>query len=296
MAGGSASSPIFSAVSQTGPETAKIEWWKTSDGVEHCVRNWAAATGAGPVCIYLHGIEGHGRWFEETAIKLAAQGISTYAPDRRGAGASRERRGHIEDYRRLVLDVEELIQLIRQRHPASAMFIIANCWGGKVGLVAAQNCPELKGIVLTSPAVSVQVDVSLVTKLLIGLNYCFSGGNAYFDIPLTARHFTDNPPYLEYIARDPQRLTQATAAFFVQSLKLTRACKTAATQLRLPVLILQSGRDQIVNLKSIGSWFDSLVSADKTLKIFTSAAHSLDFELHAEEYQSLLGEWILARA
>ena len=292
----SAQTPSGNQFSPESPETARCEWLQTSDGVQHFTRAWLAGQ-SGPVCFYLHGIEGHSRWFEETALALNERGISVYALDRRGAGASKEHRGHIGDYRRMVKDVEELIEVVRSRHPGSAVVLVGNCWGAKVAVTVAaqaQKTGTVQALVLTSPAVAVQVDVTPMTKLQIGLNFLF-GTKKYFDIPLTPEHFTDNPIYLEYIASDRLRLKQATASFFVNSLMLTRACKRAGRLLSMPVLVLQSGRDEIVRVQSIKQWFDTISSSDKTLKIFTSAAHSLDFDAAAPEYQQTLSNWITDR-
>ncbi|HEY9789502.1 MAG TPA: alpha/beta fold hydrolase [Candidatus Obscuribacterales bacterium] len=268
----------------------------TSDGIAHPVRFWAAQAGA-PIAVYLHGIEGHSQWFEDTAVALNKQDIAVYAPDRRGAGLSSQPAGDIGSYTRLVDDIGEIVQEIIRRHPGSPIFLIGNCWGGKVALTLAgsDQGKQIKGLILTSPAVATQVDVTFGTKLKIALSYLL-GGRSYFDIPLTPEHFTDNPPYLEYVASDPLRLKRATARFFVQSLILTAACKRASLRLKVPVLVLQSGRDAIVHLKRLEGWFSTIGSADKTLKIFTSAAHSLDFEANPTEYQMLLASWINTRA
>lgn len=297
----SASSPAESIV-QLGPETAACEWWNTADGATHFMRVWLSnqTQQTSPIVVYLHGIEGHSRWFEETALQLARHGISTYAADRRGAGASKESRGDIARFDRLIGDTHELLQLVSARHPGAPVIIVANCWGAKVGLAAAardrQTHRLVRGIILISPAIAVQVDVALTTKLKIAWNYLLQGGTGQFDIPLTPEHFTDNPVYLDYVANDRLRLTKATARFFVESLKLTSVCKSAFKGVDMPVLVLQSGRDAIVQVSAIQQWFDSLSSSDKALNIFTSAAHSLDFEPEPSEYQNFLKEWILTRA
>ncbi|MGH7194339.1 MAG: alpha/beta hydrolase, partial [Candidatus Saccharimonadales bacterium] len=100
----------------------------TSDGIAHPVRVWGTQSGA-PIALYLHGIEGHSQWFADTALALNKQGIAVYAPDRRGAGLSRQPSGHIGSYKRLVDDVGEIVQEIVRRHPGSAIFLIGNCWG-----------------------------------------------------------------------------------------------------------------------------------------------------------------------
>jgi len=288
--------PPSQRVPPHGPETAELEWWKSSDQIPHLVRIWTASPESA-VILYLHGIEGHGRWFEETALELNKRGITVYAPDRRGAGSSRERRGHAASWKRLVDDSDDMLTLIGDRHPGKRFFIFGNCWGAKlaVSLAGRAHNADSAGLILTSPGISVQVDVPPIAKLGIGLS-CLIGGTASFDIPLTPEHFTDVPEYLEYIKNDPLRLKQATAAFFVESLKLTRDCKLASKRLHMPVLVLQSGRDAIVNVEKIKEWFNGLTATDKTMSFFTEAAHSIDFDYQAEKYQNALSDWILAHA
>lgn len=284
-------------VLQLEPETAVLERWSTSDEAEHVVRVWGVIP-QHAVVFYLHGIEGHGRWFEETALALNKKGVTVYALDRRGAGSSNEPRGHAQSWKRLVDDADELLQEVRKRNPDVPCFLVANCWGAKVALAAAARVHNqtLSGLVLTSPAVCVQVDVSPLEKLQIGLDYIFAGGKRLFNIPLTPEHFTDVPEFLDYIIKDKLRLTKATASFFVESLKLTRACKEAANKLNLPLLVLQSGRDGIVNVEKLKQWFQALPAHDKTLTMFTEAAHSLDFDYRMNEYQEAVASWILVRA
>jgi alpha-beta hydrolase superfamily lysophospholipase len=280
-----------------GPETAQGRFWNTSDGAQHFLRVWSVDSPQAAV-IYLHGIEGHGRWFEETAITMQSNQIVVYAPDRRGAGASKERRGHLDNYDRLVRDIEECVMYVKQRHAGVPVFLVANCWAAKAAiLVAAGGRVPLTGLVMTSPAVSVKVDVDFKTKVLIALSY-FVGSKDYFDIPLASEDFTDNAAYLFYIDGDPLRLRQATASFFIESLRLTSACLKASTKLTLPVLVLQSVRERIVNVEEIKTWFTTVSSADKELIMFENAAHSLDFaaEPDAGDYRRVLNDWLSKKA
>lgn len=277
------------------PESAELQWWQTRDGVEHPIRIWKAPAECA-IVMYFHGIEGHGRWFEETALELNKKGVTTFAFDRRGAGSSRAVRGHCSDWKQLVDDADEILSRIRVTNPDRPIFLVANCWGTKValGVAGREHNHFIRGIAMTSPAVCIQVDVGFVTKMMIGFSL-LRGGMDYFDIPLSPEQFTDVPEYLEYIRRDSLRLTKATASFFFASIKLTKACKAVADNMQLPLLILQSGKDEIVNAKNIQSWFNGLKVKDKTLRMFPNATHSLDFDLRANEYQEALGDWLLAR-
>lgn len=277
----------------------------TSDGVEHFARIWKSQPDSQlekAVLVYIHGIEGHSLWFDRTARVLMAQGISTYAIDRRGAGMSQEARGHCEDHRRLIGDIDEIVCAIGDIEAGKPVFLMANCWGAKPAIVAAAS-PALKthgrisGLILTSPAITVQVDVDFRTKLKIGWSF-LRRDNKAFAIPLTPEHFTESPRYLQFIREDHLRLKDATASFFFHSLLLTRLAQSAAPILMTPLLVLQSGRDGIVVIDKIEKWFSQVASKDKAMEMFPEAAHSLDFEEGSafDRYEKTLVRWMMERA
>jgi alpha-beta hydrolase superfamily lysophospholipase len=61
------------------------------------------------------------------------------------------------------------------------------------------------------------------------------------------------------------------------------------------VLLLQGGRDAIVNVGGIRAWFGRLASSDQTLKIYPDYAHILEFEADREMYVRDLLAWLRSR-
>lgn len=276
---------------------SETEWLKTKDGCEHFLRVWRAEN-AWSCLLYLHGIEGHSLWFAETAAKLSRQGITVYTTDRRGAGESREERGDIADWKVLVDDVEQLICHIGERHDNIPLFLMGNCWGAKLASITAASRPQaksrLQGLVFSSPALSVKVDLSFSEKLLVAWRF-FTGNLSRIAIPLSAEHFTNNPKYLAFIKDDPLRLQEASPRFFVHGQILGFLAERLATAIDLPTMILQSGEDDIVDVAGLKRWFARLKSQDKSLKIYPNAKHSLDFDANAEEYRTELVTWLQSR-
>lgn len=107
---------------------------------------------------------------------------------------------------------------------------------------------------------------------------------------------TDDPTYIAYIENDPLRLTEATARFYVETFKLTLLAHWKARQIHLPLLVLQSGKDRIVDVEALKGWFGHCPSRDKTWRLFADVAHSLDFDsANFDEYTRILRQWLLAR-
>ncbi len=298
--------PAIEIQSAKDRKTPTIEWLKSSDGARLGCRVWIGSEDA-PVVIHLHGIEGHSQWFENTASSLNENGITVYAPDRRGSGMNGNLRGHLDNYNILLSDLEYQIQHIRRQHRGQRVILIANCWSAKIATIFAQSnyqntdhtlIPPLAGLILTGPAIYTKADFPLITKLQIAFSWLL-GSHAlqkYWSIPLKTSMFTNDPDFINFIDNDPLHLTKATTSFFVQTFLLSRKAQQAAKFIKMPLLILQGEDDQIVDVTKLENWFEQVSSTDKALQVFPGAAHSLDFDrTWFKEYTHTLCNWILKR-
>lgn len=293
----------------------ELQWMRASDGLQLMCRIWRGNIGA-PVILYLHGIEGHGQWFENTAGILNARGITVYAPDRRGSGLNPRDRGHLSDHKVFLEDVEGMLQRICSDHAGHPIILWGNCWGAKAAVILAQDqirpakarekdgpppvtSYPIAGLVLTSPALFSKLDFDLKTKAEIAVNHLAGGRRALrkWALPLTPAMFTDNPPYLEYLEKDPLRVTEVTSTFLVESHKLTGLAEKTAPNISKPIIILQPGNDQVVDTEKLQKWYEKVKSPQKSMRIFPDAYHSLDFDANwFKEYTHLMSEWLLSRS
>jgi acylglycerol lipase len=291
------------------PSLAKepeVEWLRASDGANLACRIWRGKVGQ-PVVLYLHGIEGHSQWFQNTASILNKRGITVYAPDRRGAGLNVRDRGHLTSYKVFLQDVEILLRQLNIQYAGHAIVLMGNCWGAKAASIMARSDykpvdgplnVQLSGLVLTCPAIYTKVDFDLKTKAKIAYSWLLGSHSQLrtWTIPIRSSMFTDNNAYLEYIEKDPLRLKEATASFFVETLRMGKIAQQSASHIEMPLLILQSGNDQIVDVNSLGNWYGETKSIQKSMRIFPDAAHSIDFDATwFKDYTHLLTEWLLAR-
>jgi acylglycerol lipase len=295
---------MMPSVVQLPPE---ILWLKASDGLTLACRHWKGKPGY-PVVAYIHGIEGHSQWFENTASLLNAQGMTVFAFDRRGAGLNPRDRGNLSSYKLLLADLETFLRKISFDYVGHSLVLIGNCWGAKLASVLCQKdyrpvssdaiTLPIAGLVLISPGIFTKVDYGLSTKLQIAYNSIIGeqGRQRKWPIPLELSMFTDNPSFHGYLGRDPLRLTEATANFFVESFKLSKLAEVAAPQLQLPLLMLQAGADRIVDLEKTQAFFSKIKSSSKEMRIFPDASHCLDFDqTWFKEYVHVLSAWIMAQ-
>lgn len=293
--------------SRANRREAAIEWLSSDiDSCEIGYRVWYGQKDA-PVAIYLHGIEGHSQWFENTASFLNENGITIYALDRRGSGMNTGKRGHIDDYKILLKDLEAQLDFVHKRHEKQSLFLIANCWAAKLAVIYAQKnyrsvgskpITPISGLILIAPALYTQVDLPFLTKCKIALGLVQGGESKlkYWPIPLTTSMLTKNQDFFQYLENDSLRLTEATSSFFAQTFFLTLQAQKSAPLIDAPVLLLQGETDEIVNTKKITNWFEQLSSHDKVLHNFSGGDHSLDFDPSSfEKYVQVISKWIMAR-
>jgi len=281
-----------------------LESVRGSDGASLTCRVWPGQVGL-PVVIYLHGIEGHSQWFENTAAVLNASGITVYAPDRRGAGMNRRDRGNLPNHKMYLADVEQTIRLVGRDFGGHPLVLMANCWSARAAAIIAReghkpqaaSFPALSGLVLICPAIYTKADFPRLTKVRIFLDWIQGSYRLgrYWPIPLKTSMFTKNPPYLEFIENDPLRLNAATTSFYVETFIMGCRAQWAAKQISLPTLFLQAENDEIVDNEKNNKWYTQLKTLHKTMRIFPDAQHSLDFDqTWFREYTHLLTDWLLA--
>lgn len=242
--------------------------------------------------LHLHGIQSHGGWYVETAAELARRGYSVYLLDRRGSGLNPGSRGFFRSRFELLDDVRRLVELARRNAPGLPVLLIGGCWGAKLAVAYALDAQqELAGLALVCPALHVKVDLSLRQKLTVAFGQVV-GPRWRVPIPLTPEMFTSNPPYLDFIRRDPLALRDATARLFFETFLLDRLVTRRPHQLRLPLLLMQASPDPIVDEAGVRRWFDRVGSPNKRSVVYPGFGHILDFEERRQQYWEDLAGWL----
>jgi alpha-beta hydrolase superfamily lysophospholipase len=269
---------------------------RASDGVELHYLRWSSERRPPlAVVVFLHGIASHAGWFAETATDLDEQGVTVYAPDRRGSGRSGGPRGHLARYERALDDVDEVVRLVGSEHPATPLFLAASSWAAKLAVVYAADRPApLSGLLLLGPGLLPRVNLSPARWVRVLAGHLVTP-TARLPIPLTPQLYTANPPYLDFIRADPLRLLEATTQFFWETARLDRRRRRASARLDLPLLVLQGGDDAMMDVAGTRRWFSGLDGNDKTYRAYPGAGHTLDFEPDRSSYLADMLTWLSAR-
>lgn len=248
------------------------------------------------VVLGLHGFNDYREAIAPLAQHLADAGMTTYAVDQRGFGAT-SRRGRWHGSDRLIADLHSLLRLIRQRHPDDLLFVAGDSMGAAVVLSAlSESDPrdrlDVDGLILIAPAVwsretmpwYQRLALAIAAKLLPGLELTGEG--------LSIRP-SDNRDMLVAMGRDPLviKATRVEALWGVTNL-MDRAVQWSG-QTKVPVLILYGENDEIIPASAFCSFISKLPRSEHLrLVLYRNGWHMLARDLQGERVHRDIATWI----
>ena len=262
-------------------------------GIDIPCRFWKCTDPKGTI-VMLHGLQSHSGWFTESALKLAASGYNCYAFDRRGSGLSDRPKGHLDDYRELVDEVQSVVVYVKDSHPGVPVHLLSLCFGAKaVCAFIAERGGLVESAVFLSPGIFTKVNLSRWDQIRVLLGRKDSQG-ARIPTPLQDELFTDVEKYLEFIRNDNRGLRTATPGMYFQVFLLDRVVRNNWRKITVPVLFMLAGQDPIVDNRRTIEFFEKLPAAKKRLHSYAEALHSLLFSAAREQVIDDILQWLHA--
>ncbi len=265
---------------------------RLSDGYEGFARLWMPERPVGGL-LYLHGIQSHGLWYEGSAQRLAEAGLAVLLPDRRGSGRNEVDRGHTPSARRLLTDVAEYLDELHVLTGLARFHILGVSWGGKLGLAYQRHEPSrVESLTLSAPGLFAKVDFPLARKVRVAIS-AYTMGKTLFEIPLQdPTLFTTDPERQVFIRDDALALMKVTASFLLASHWLDRyATGVDRDGPACPLRLLLAEHDRIIDNDKTAAFVRRLSWPDRTITIYDSAHHTLEFEKDGGRYVDDLVSW-----
>ena len=265
-----------------GGAPGELRTVRASDGAELQYRFFGPTGAHRGNVVHLHGIQSHSGWYTETAAELAQRGYAVYLTDRRGSGVSTAPRGDFASPQQLVGDVAAVV------HAAGGgpTVLVGGCWGARPAVAYTAQAPEsIAALALVAPALKAQVDLAPARKVQVFAR------RGRVPIPLTPELFTDNQPYLDFVRNDPLSLHDVTARFFFQQFFWDRRL-LAQRELAVPVLMMQSSPDPVIEIGAVREWYDGLAAPRKNRVGYDGFGHILDFAPERARFWGDLADWL----
>lgn len=253
------------------------------DGTRLPLRVWRAEGRERAVFIALHGFNDYSNAFAEPGRFWARHGITTYAYDQRGFGATAQR-GYWPGTDALARDLKDIVPLVAVRHAGKPLYLVGESMGGAVVMTAMADpdAPQVDGLVLAAPAVWGR---STMNPLARGLLWFAAHTVPWY--PATGRGLrinvlaSDNIDMLRALGRDPLiiRDTRTDAVWGLAN--LMDAALAAAPRLKPPLLILYGSRDELIPKGPVERMVDSL-AAPARVAVYPDGWHMLFRDLQRE--------------
>jgi len=275
----------------------KLESLLLPDGYRNSLYCWPAREHPADCLLYLHGIESHAGWFIDSAQAVNNLGWPVVFAERRGSGRNSRDRGHAAGYKQLLADVFSEAQYCQDRWPNCRIHLAGVSWGGKLALASAIKYPQtFTSLTMIAPGLFPRVDLSGKDKLSVLLKHIIKP-RASLRVPLEdPALFTDNPERIAFIEQDPLRLHHVSVAFFWASYKLDKLIKRKGCRLSLPMHLILSGHDRIIDTERTRTWFDCCLAPQKHLSFFEESAHTLEFDRDNRPFLQAFVRWLKDRS
>lgn len=279
--------------------SAPVPAYRASDGYLLRYRRWLSELESPRgIVVGLHGIQSHSGWYAYSCGRLAEAGYDVYFLDRRGSGLNEESRGYAVHEDRLVNDVAQFLTAVRaqQRNALrpAPLILMGVSWGGKLASLVGGRRPDLvDALALLYPGLYSLVQPTRYQRFKLRAAERKGWGIYHIPIPLNEPElFTDEPKWQEFIREDQLALHQVTVSFMAASLRMTNELERIANRLEMPILMMQAGRDRIIDNRRCQQFFERITSPRKTLIEYPEARHTLEFEPKPDQFIDDLLAWL----
>ena len=225
------------------------------------------------IVLIVHGLNSHSGYYQNFAAQLNENDYEVYAMDLRGRGQSEGERYFIRDYKDIVADIDQLINIVKCAHPTLPVFLFGHSAGGVFASVyAVQNQLKLKGLIAESFAFQVPSPrVALATIKF--LSYIIPHIRL---VKLNNADFSREHAVVDSMNHDPLLANEKQPTKTMQQLLLAAEyLKKAMPEIKLPLLILHGTADKATRPAGSEYFMEHASSADKQLKLYEGHYHDL---------------------
>lgn len=240
--------------------------------------------------VLVHGLGEHGGRYHHVVDRLVPEGYAIYALDHQGFGRSDGHRGHVERFDDYAEDVHKLVTMARNSEPDLPVIVYGHSMGGLIAILYAQQHQEsIDLLVITSPGLKADASPALVLlmRLMNQIRPTFT-----IRRPGSGTRVSRDPEVVRAFIEDPLFVPVSSARWAVEILAAQPRAMANASEIRLPVLVMQGEADVVVDPQATYRFFELLASEDKTLLTYPKHFHELHNDIDKEKPLGDLLAWL----
>ena len=270
----------------------------TFDGTRLPLRTWLPGGGMDTArCLFIavHGFNDYSNFINGAAEFFVTRNIAVYAYDQRGFGNAPDR-GRWSSTAAMTRDLDTLVRLITQEHPALPVYLLGHSMGAAVVIaaMAGQNHHAVAGAILAAPAVwarSTMPSYQSVGLWLIAHTLPWFRATGEF-LQIKA---SDNIEMLRELGRDPLVIKETRFDTIYGLQNLMDTAYEAATRFRLKALVLYGEHDEIIPRKPVQDVFQNFPAQSarqKTFILYENGYHMLLRDLQGKNVMRDIVAWV----
>jgi len=257
-------------------------------------REWATSSPKA-VLLLVHGLGGHSNNWEYFAEFFQKNGITSYAIELKGFGATEDLKGHISSLNVYVRDVRRLHHIIKREQRGKRIFIAGESMGGLIGFIAAIQKPELfRGLVCISPGFASLLKFSFMDYLKMITSW-FYNPRKQFNMPFDSKLCTRDPECRKLIDSDELEHRLATPKLLQSILVGQLYSRFLKHKVRMNTLFLLAGNDEFVDARASRKIFNGMKFENKEIIEYPGMSHSLTAELGRGKVFADTLKWVLKK-
>ncbi|MFX1571171.1 MAG: alpha/beta hydrolase [Promethearchaeota archaeon] len=228
--------------------------------------------------IAIHGWGTHSDRMKIPAEYFTEKGYAVYSFDLRGhyrnAG---DIVGHIDSMDHIQKDLILFMDVIREIAKDKKKFLMGHSFGGLISLIYAINHPTLDGVLVSSPLLGMFMKLSMGKKVIKSISKTLGklSPNKILNNIIDQNQLTSDLKILKQHIIDKNKIDIISAKSVSEIDTYSKWTVENASQLICPVLIMQAGKDKIVDKGKTRDFFESISSKDKDYKEYAGFLHEL---------------------
>lgn len=242
--------------------------------------------------VFVHGFSDHSGRYESFAETLAAFGMSTFAFDLRGHGQSDGRRGYVPRFEVYLQELDRFRQEVQGLVASECpLFLVGHSMGGLIALRYLEEFESpFRGGIIVSPWLGTAMPVPRWKVLLATL---LNRVLPSLPVPagIKAEHLCHDPAVVNGYREDPLVHDTMTPRLFTEASSAMALAHRRSDRIRVPLLFLIAGNDQIVDAPRAIRFARSL-HGDVTIRVFDGLYHEILFEPDRGPVLETLRQWI----
>lgn len=254
-------------------------------------RVWAPESPRGAVAI-IHGYGEHSGRYRDFSAWLSSHGWLVAACDLPGHGRSPGRRGYIRSFSDYLAAVDALLAEV---HRAAPVFLLGHSLGGLIVVRYLEQGPQaVSGLILSSPFFGLAMPVP-AWKRVLALMLSRLWPAASLPSGIKPEELSHDPKVVEAYREDPLVHRIATARWFAEVSAAQAAALREASQIRVPVLIIQGEEDRLTEVAATRRFAARCRAPDLTFRLYGGLYHETLNELGRERVWGDVLEWLEKR-